>query len=211
MPEHAARTRDLVDRFTRVDDLVVAQQPPVRIVEGRTREQRHLGVAVQVDLFKVVLELVALQDQRNVLQHVRVPVLGSIFAQTQQAFLVEIVAHEVRLVVKDELPFEPLGTCIGHIDIGGLRLGHVPDRTEDLVHGQECGRHARSRLEEAAPVHIELGCVLIGEFFDATFHLTLLLRLRHRVVFAVGNNLRRHRRWKCGIVGCRGAFTFFIT
>jgi hypothetical protein len=138
-------------------------------------------------------------------------VLGSIFAQTQQAFLVEIVAHEVRLIVEDELPLERLGTGIGHIYVGGFRLGHVPDRTEDLVHGQECGRHARSRFEESTPVHVELGCVLIGEFFDAGFYLTLLLRLRHRVVFAIGNNLCRHRRWKRGIVGCRGAFTFFVT
>ena len=82
-------------------DLVVAQEIPRLVVEGRAREQRHLRVAVDEDLLDVVLELVA--GQRVLAPEGRVPVLLGVLGEVEQAVLVEVVAHEVGLGVDDEL------------------------------------------------------------------------------------------------------------
>jgi hypothetical protein len=108
-------------------------------------------------------------------------------------FLVEIVAHEVGLVVEDELLRQLLGALIGHVLVGGLRLGHVEHRTEHLVHGQEGRRKAGGGLQEGAAVHAVVLAVLLAVLLDQALHLTLFLRLRHRVVLAVRHDLCRYR------------------
>src|SRR5206468_12490472 len=39
--QQAARAREVVDEFARLDDLLVGQKPPARIVERRAAQQRH--------------------------------------------------------------------------------------------------------------------------------------------------------------------------
>ena len=115
MGEQAPSAGRLVDHGARLRYLLVGEQPPGLVVERRSREQRHLGVAVEEDLLQVVLELVALQGHRHILEHAGVPVLGGVLAEVEQPLLVEVVAHEVRLVVEDELALEPLGAGVGHV------------------------------------------------------------------------------------------------
>jgi hypothetical protein len=72
---------------SRPRDLIVAQEPPVRIVERRAREQLEIGLAVEADLLEEVVEAVPVQRQAHVLEHVRVPVLGGEAAEPEHTLL----------------------------------------------------------------------------------------------------------------------------
>ena len=123
--EQAPRARDLVDGRAGRGDLVVAQEIPGLVVEGRAGQQRHLGVAVDEDLLHVVLELVA--RERFAPAQRRVPVLLGVLGEVEQPVLLEVVAHEVRLVVDDELPRERLGPLVGRCPASAPRP--APRRT----------------------------------------------------------------------------------
>ena len=97
--QQAARAREIVDGFARLDDLLVGQKPPARIVERRAAQERHVGVAVVIDLFHIVLELVAGERRDALLLHLRIPVLAREPGQVQELLVVEIVAHEMGLDV----------------------------------------------------------------------------------------------------------------
>ena len=153
MTEQAPRAGDTVDGRARGRDLVVGQQIPRRIIEGRAREERHLGIAVDVDLLDEVLELVAgevvVAGQRGI------PVLAGVLREVEEAGLAEIVPHEVHLIVEDELAGERIRALVG--DARRLRLGagHVENGAEDFVHGEERRSHARRcwRGSVADPCH----------------------------------------------------------
>ena len=138
--QETARTGELVDGHAGGGDLVVGQEVPAGVVEGRAREQRHLGVAVDEDLLDVVLELVP--GQVVFAPQLRVPVLFGVLGQIEQALLLEVVADEVRLGVNDELSGERLRAHVGDARCGRFRPAHVEHGTEDVVHREEGGGHA---------------------------------------------------------------------
>ena len=100
--EQPPRAGDAIDGRARGRDLIVGEEIPRRIIEGRAREERHLSIAVDVDLLHEVLEFVAgevvLASQRGI------PVLAGVLGQVEEPGLVEVVPHEVHLIVEDELP-----------------------------------------------------------------------------------------------------------
>ena len=192
MGEQAPGARDLVDGRAGRGDLVVAQEIPALVVEGRAGQERDLGVAVHEDLLDVVLELVP--GERIGAGQRRVPVLVGVLGEVEQAVLLEVVADEMRLVIDDELPREGLGPPVGHAR--RLRLGwrHVEQRPEHLVHGEEGRRHAGGARQEPAAVHPVSAPEIVGQILDPGLDLLLLAGLRQRVVLAVGHDLCGDRR-----------------
>ncbi len=186
-----ARSGELVDGMAGGGDLVVGQEIPARVVEGRAREQRHLGVAVDEDLLHVVLELVARQGVLAP-QH-GVPVLLGVFGEVEEPLLLEVVAHEVRLGIDDELPGQRLRAQVGDTRRGGFGAAHLEDGTEHVVHGEEGRRHAGARGQELAPAQAVLRREITRQLRHPGLDAALLRRLRQRVVFAVRDDLGRNR------------------
>ena len=187
--QHARAAGQLVDGATGVLDGVVRQQPPRRIVEGRAREQRHLRVGVEEDLLQVVVHLVAGQRHRGI-GDVRVD-LGADgpFRQAQQAFLLEVVADEVGLVVEDELAGQLAAAVVGHLHVARLGLRHIEHGPEHLVHREEGRGHAGVRGEEGAAVHAVAPRLDIAHLLDEGLDPALVVGLRERVVLAVRDHL----------------------
>ena len=194
MREQPPRAREIVDHVARLDDLLVGQEPPARIVEWRAGEQRDVGVAVVVDLLDEVLEFVPDQRGGIALQR-RVPVVGGELGEIQELLLIEVVAHEVGLDIEDELSGQALraGSCqLGLAGFGGVDL--EDPATIDLVHGEEGRRHAAARLHELPAAQPEPFAVLVGELEDAPLDTLLRFALRRGKVLAVRYNLGRYRR-----------------
>jgi hypothetical protein len=95
----------------------------------------------------------------------------------------------VRLHVDDELPGQRARAGGG--DAGLLRLGHahIEEAAEDLVHGQEGGRHPGAAGQELPAVHAVLRAEILGELLDAGFHALLLGCLRERIELTVRDDL----------------------
>ena len=191
--QHAGVSRRGVDHFGGFGDLRVAEEFPGIVIKRRTAQHRHVGIAVEVNLPHVVLELDQV-DVDVVGVHSRFEVRGRLLQEAEEAFLRVVVAHEVGLHVEDELLPEGFGALVGHSGVGGLGLGHVEHVAVHAVHGQEGGGQAGTGFEELTAVHALLGPVGISQFLDARFNLFLLRILRRRIEFAVGDDLRGNRR-----------------
>ena len=125
---------------------------------------------------------------------------GCVFRQVEQFLSLEIVAHEMHLVVENELAGEAVRALRRRTRL--RRLGPVDseERTEDVVHRQERGRHAATGSQKLAPIEAEFRRDHIGDFLDALLDAALLGRLWQRVELAVRDDLGRHRRLECGSV-----------
>src|SRR6185437_9644211 len=99
----------------------------------------------------------------------------------------------MRLVVEHE-KVARRRVLLARVVVEHLLMAHLEEGlAEDLVHGDERGRHASRALEEAPAGDAELLRGVIGELLDALFDLLLLPRLRERHVLAVRDHPRRHR------------------
>jgi len=128
-----------VDQGAGASDLVVGEEPGVRVVERRAAQQAHGGFAVEKDFFDEVLELVALERDCLLLED-RVPVLG-ILPEAQDARIRVVVADEVQLVVEYELVAEALEPLGRGVKVGCLGCLDGEQRAIHAVHGQERRRH----------------------------------------------------------------------
>jgi hypothetical protein len=146
--QQALGASEVIDQLARLDDLFVGQEPPARVVERRATQERQVGVAVVVDLFHIVLELVAGERGDALLLHLRVPVLARELAQAQEFLVVEVVAHEMGLDVEDELAGETLRPGQHQLGLPGLGGRHLKDIAVDVVHGEERRRHPTARAHE---------------------------------------------------------------
>src|SRR5262245_13625938 len=104
--------------------------------------------------------------------------LFGVFREVQQPLLLEVVPHEVCLVIEDELATECTRTRVG--DTGSLRFGstHLEDWTEHLIHGKERSRHAGAAGEELASPHTVPAAQVGGQVLDTRLDATLLRCLR---------------------------------
>jgi hypothetical protein len=190
MAEQAPRVGDPVHSRAGGVDVVVGEEVPVGVVEGRAGQQRHLRIAVDEDLLHVVLELeareVVLARQR------RVPVLLGVLREAEQPLLVEVVAHEVGLDVDDELSRERAGAVGRHAGLLRFRGGDVEEVPEHLVHGEKGGGHPGAARQELAAAEAVPAPEVRRHLLDAGFDLLLLARLRQRIELTVGNDLCRH-------------------
>src|SRR5262245_19624889 len=192
--QKSPRAGEVVDHLASAHDLLVGKQPPGGIIEGRAGQERDVGVAVVIDLLDVVLEFVA-NERIGVALERRIPVLGGELCQIQQFLVVEIVAHEMRLHVENELTAQALRPCPG--ELGLARLGRVDLEYAgaiDLVHGEKGSGHAAARLHELPAAQSETLAVVVGELKDAPLDALLRLALRRRKIFTIGHNLRWDRR-----------------
>jgi hypothetical protein len=193
--KQAPGSGEIVDHFARLDDLVVGEEPPRRIVERRAAQQRQLGIAVVVDLFDIVEELVPGQTRRLFLLDLRIPVLGGEVVQAEQFLVVEVVTDEVGLHVEDELPGEALCSRLHQLRrmrFGRVDLEHVGPI--DLLHGEEGGGHAAACRQELAAAEAEFLSVLIGKLENPPFDALLSVALCWRKILAVGDDLRWYWR-----------------
>ena len=78
--------------------------------------------------------------------------------------------------------------------VGGFVLVHVPNLAPDLVGGQEAGGQAHGGRHELAAVHAQLAGLLGRDLAGPILDFLLLLGLRTRNVFLVGDQLRGHGR-----------------
>ena len=121
---HALGAGLLVDPLARGNRHLVGQEPVLRNVGGRARDQRDLGVAVEEDLLEVVVPLQVLDGLRLVDQR-RVPAgLADRLALAHEGLDARVVAQEMRVHVHDELVFERVGALLRH----GGRRGLGPAR-----------------------------------------------------------------------------------
>jgi hypothetical protein len=86
-------------------------------------------------------------------------VLRGVPRQAGDALERVVVAHEVQLVVEDELAAQRVAPRGGRLRLLRLRPADVEQRPEDLVHRQEGRGHAAARAQEAAPVEAEAAAV----------------------------------------------------
>ena len=206
--QHAHAASHLVDRTTGVLNRIVGEQPPVRVIKRRARQQRNGGITVKKNFLEVIVHFVTRQIGGNT-ANIGID-FGTLspFGQTQQAFFLEVVANEVSLIIKNELTFV-FGFAVAcgirvfdfcRIDIKYVAVNHV--------HGHEGGSHTRGRSQKfAASCVVTLG-FFVSNFFDQELNLFLLFCLRHRVVFAIGDNLCRYWRTKSSLVSMQALVKF---
>jgi hypothetical protein len=108
--------------------------------------------------------------------------------------VVELVAHEMGLNVEDELVSETLRARQHQFGLSGLRRRDLEDIAVDVVHGEECRRHAAARVQELPAAQAKVPAVDVGELVDPRLDLLLHGALRGRQILAVGNNLGGNRR-----------------
>ena len=191
---HALGARFLVDPIARRNRHIVGQEPVLRNVGGRARDQRDLGVAVEEDLLEVVVPLQVLDGLRLVDQR-RVPAgFADRLALAHERLDARVVTQEMRVHVHDELVFERIGALLRHGGRRGFRFAHVEDRAEGVVHRHEGRRHAARGLKELAAIQALLAADLVAHFEQTGLDLLLLFALRCGNVFVVGDDLRGDRR-----------------
>ncbi len=151
--KHAPRAGQIVHFRARIRLHFVGKEPVARLLRSRARNERDLGVAVEVDFLEVVRELEVFERLRLADQR-RVPAgLAHGFARAHEIRQPGVVAQEVRVHVHDELVGEGPGALVRHVRRRGLGAAHAEVRAVDVVHRGERRRHAGSGLEEFAPAH----------------------------------------------------------
>ena len=138
--QHPPRTGNGIDGFASGRNLVVGQEEIGFVIDRRARQNDDIGIAVDEDFLDVVGELQPIQFDFAL--HAGIPVC---FGELRDGGNVGrvIVPHEMRLAIEDELLRQACGPRIRHPGIRCFRLCNVVKRTEDLVHRNECGGHAR--------------------------------------------------------------------
>ena len=194
MGEQAARAGFFVDLFARVRHLLVGQEPIPLGVGRRGRDQRDLGVAVEKHLLFIVVELQIL-DRLLVVGKLLVPAgLAHRLAHLDEAHDTGVVAQEMRVHVHDELVLERVRSLLGHRRRRCFRLGHLEQRSIDLVHGDKGCGHASRSLEKSATIQALLAAEVVGHGQHPRLGLALPLVLRIGIKFVAGNNLGWNRR-----------------
>ena len=105
-----------------------------------------------------------------------------------------VVAQEMRVHVHDELVFKRVRSLLGHRRRRGFRLGHVEQRSIDLVHRDKGCGHAGRGLEKSATIQTLLAAEIVGHGEHPRLDLALPLILRIGIEFVAGNNPGRNRR-----------------
>ena len=208
MTQHAHATRHFVDCTAGVLNRIIGEQPPVRVIKWRTRQQGNGGVTVKKNFLEVVVHFVARQiggDTANI--WIDFGTLGP-FGQTQQTFFLEIIADEVSLIIKNELAFVFGFAVACGIRVTDLSSIDIEDVAVNRVHGHEGSSHARGRGQKFAARRVVTLGFFVRNFFDQKLNLFLLFCLRHRVVFAVGDNLCRYWRTKSSLVSMQALIKF---
>jgi hypothetical protein len=139
----------LVDLRAGLEHLLLRDEPVLRNLGGRIRQQRHLGVAVHVNFFDVV-GIFQIVDGLLLVADRLVPAgLADRLARLDKAHQPRVVAQKMGVAVHDQLPRKRLSTFGRHI--GVCRLGHadLEEPAEHLVHRDERSRHAGRALKKA--------------------------------------------------------------
>ena len=200
MTQHAHAASHFVDCTAGVLNRIIGEQPPVRVIKWRTRQQSNGGITVKKNFLEVVVHFVTRQIGGNT-ANIGIDICAfSPFGQTQQTFLFEIITDKVGLIIKDELTL-----VFGFAVACGIRVFDfcridIKNITVNHVHGHEGSSHARGRGQKFAARRVVALGFFVRNFFDQKLNLFLLFSLRHRVVFAIGDNLCWYWRTKCGLV-----------
>ena len=117
--------------------------------------------------------------------------------------MIEVVAHEMGLDVEDELAGEALRARPHQLWLAGLCWRDLENIAVDVVHCEECRRHAATRVQELPAAQAEVLAVQVGELVDPRLDLLLCCALRGREILAVGNNLSGNRRCRRCRLGTR--------
>ena len=190
--------------------MLLRDEPVFRHLRGRIRQQRHLGVAVHVHFFEIVV-VFQIVDGLFLFGELLVPAgLADRLAHLDEVHQAGVVAQEMGVPVDDVLARQPGGALVG--EIGGRRLGDagVEEMSEHLVHRDERCGHARGRLKEAPARQAMPFRQLVAHLLQPRLDLALLLGLRHRQVLLARHDLRRHRRGKRGGLGRQQVCQIFI-
>ena len=120
------RAGELVHLGARLGLHLVGEEPVARLLGGRARDQRDLGVAVEEDLLEVVLELQILEGL-GLARERRVPArLAHRLARAHEALEARVVAQEMRVHVHDELVRQRLRALVRQLGRRGLGRGSTP-------------------------------------------------------------------------------------
>ena len=113
MAEHAPAARVLVHLVAGFEDEFLRQKPVLGDLRGRVRQDRDLGVAVQIDFLEIVIEFQII-DGLFLLGERLVPAgLADRLALLDEAGEARVVAQEMRLVIDDVLPRQRLRALLG--------------------------------------------------------------------------------------------------
>ena len=89
------------------------------------------------------------------------------------------------------------------LGLAGLGRRDLEDIAVDVVHGEECCRHATARVQELPAAQAEVLAIDVGELVDPRLDLLLRGALRGRQILAVGDNLGGNRRCRRCRLGAR--------
>ena len=150
MRHQPPRAEPRVHLGARVHRHVIGEEPVLRHLGGRTRDERDLGVRVEEDLLEVIVELQVLKRLR-LTGEAGIPSGPSHrLALAHEALETRVVAEEMRVGVHHELPGQALGPLRRHVLVGGLGQARVEEGAEHLVHGHIGRRHPAGGAEEGA-------------------------------------------------------------
>src|SRR5262245_65074368 len=90
------------------------------------------------------------------------------------------------LNVEDELAGEALRADQHQLRLAGLGGRDLENIAVDVVHAEECRRHAAARVQELPAAQAEVLAVDVGELVDPRLDLLLRVALRGRKILAVG-------------------------
>ena len=166
MTQHAHAASHLVDRTTGVLNRIVGEQPPVRVIKRRARQQRNGGITVKKNFLEVIVHFVTRQIGGNT-ANIWID-FGTLspFGQTQQAFFLEVVANEVSLIIKNELTFVFGFAVACSIRVSDFCRIDIKNVTVNHIHGHEGSSHARRRGQKFAARRVVALGFFVRNFFD---------------------------------------------
>src|SRR6185436_17156032 len=115
------------------------------------------------------------------------------------------------LDVEDELAGQALRARQHQFGLAGLCRRDLENIAVDVVHGEECRRHATARVQELPTAQAEVLAVQVGKLVDSRLYLLLRSALGSREILPVGNTLGRNGSCRRCRLGTRDEALFSLT
>ena len=190
---HPPRAGLLIDLLAGLKHLVLRDEPVLGNLRRRIRQQRHLSVAIHVNLFDVigVFEIV---DGLLLVANRLVPTgFPDRLTRLDEAHQPSVVAQKMGVAIDDELCRQCAGTLSRHIRRRCLGHARLEEPAEHLVHRNKRSCHARGGLKETPARQSLPPGEPVAQLFETRLNFALLAALRHRHVLVAGDDLGRHR------------------
>jgi hypothetical protein len=131
-------------------------------------------------------------------------VRARIFGEAENVLDLIVVAHEMDLIVEDELARKPVRPLSGGFRLGCFGGRDIENRAKHVIQRNKGSRHAAAAAQKLSAVHPELTGAGLAKIFEPFLELSLAPRLRQGIELAIRHNSSWHGRFEIQSLGRLG-------